>query len=271
MFLLCYVSTPPSNSRGVKIALLSTHRVSEAEGGQIARGEHATGGERRQRSDVVHRLLHARRHRRRRGVLPAAEEGLQLQLRWALLHPSLGRQRRTPLSLSALLLSWLLLRPRRRPQSTRLLETGDAAKQSTEGGKKGLFGDRKRKETRRGKEGGKVAGCNGVRRGKQIAVSSGTAFARYLRVCHSAAPSAVMSPYGGSAVRRSVLPCWLRIGEKKKGASRCRRRVPVCPCYGLGVQSEREIDRCLDKKEQLGSALSSILFVPKPLERMCMY
>lgn len=144
------------------------------------------------------------------------------------------------LSLSALLLSWLLLRPRRRPQSTRLLETGDAAKQSTEGGKKGLFGDRKRKETRRGKEGGKVAGCNGVRRGKQIAVSSGTAFARYLRVCHSAAPSAVMSPYGGSAVRRSVLPCWLRIGEKK-------RREPLpSPCARLPVLRAGGTERARD-------------------------
>jgi len=74
-----------------------------------------------------------------------------------------------------------------------------------------------------------VAGCNGVRRGKQIAVSSGTAFARYLRVCHSAAPSAVMSPYGGSAVRAAVLVAYRR---KKKGASRCRRRVPVLRAGG---------------------------------------
>lgn len=112
---------------------LSTHRVSEAEGRQIAGGEHATGAERRQRSDVVRRLLLGRR-RRRRGVLPAAEEGLQLQLRWALLHPSLGgRHRAQPLSRS---FSFSLsLRLYSRPVAaaaaasastihTRLLETG---------------------------------------------------------------------------------------------------------------------------------------------------
>lgn len=113
---------------------VSTHRVSEAEGGQIAGGEHATGAERRQRSDVVRRLLlgHRRRRRRRRGVLPAAEEGLQLQLRWALLHPSLGgRQRAQPFSRSFSLSLRLYSRPVAAAAAasastihTRLLETG---------------------------------------------------------------------------------------------------------------------------------------------------
>lgn len=81
-----------------------------------------------------------------------------------------------------------------------------------------------------------MAGCNGVRRGKQIAVSSRAAFARYLRVCHSAAPSAVISPppYGSTAVR-SVLVC---VGERR------RERGPLpSPCEGREVQSERDCER----------------------------
>jgi hypothetical protein len=127
MLRLCTQRNAASSKMLCSALSLSTHRVSEAEGGQIAGGEHATGAERRQRSDVVRRLLLGhRRRRRRRGVLPAAEESLQLQLRWALLHPSLsGRQRAQPLSLSLFLslcastpVPWLLLRPRRRPRST---------------------------------------------------------------------------------------------------------------------------------------------------------
>jgi len=139
------------------------------------------------------------------------------------------------LSLSALLLSWLLLRPRRRPQSTRLLETGDAARQSTEGDeKKGLFGDRKRKETRRGKEGGKVAGCNGVR---ASGVESRLLYLPGLLsrdIYEFATPRRRRPSCRRTAAVRSVLPCWLRIGEKKKARAAA---VAVCPCYGLGVQS----------------------------------
>ena len=249
MFLLCYVSTPLINSRSVEVTLLSTHRVSEAEGGQIAGGEHATCAERRQRSDVVHRLLLGhRRRRRRRGVLPAAEEGLQLQLRWALLHPSLGRQRRAPLSLSLSLSRrfWLLLRPRRRPQSTRLLETGDAAKQSTEGDeKKGLFGDRKRKETRRGKEGGKVAGSQ-----RSPAWKADCCIFRdcFLQISTSLPLRGGRRPSRRrTAAVRSVLDGY--IGERRARAA----AVAVCPCYGLGVQSEREIVICVSIRNCLGA------------------
>jgi len=59
-------------------------RVGEAEAGEIAGGEQARS-ERRLRGDVVAGLVLGRR--RRRGVIRAADEGLQLQLRRALLHP----------------------------------------------------------------------------------------------------------------------------------------------------------------------------------------
>ena len=68
-----------------QVPLLCTHRVGEAEAGEIAGGEQARS-ERRLRGDVVAGLVLGRR-RRRRGVIRAADEGLQLQLRRALLHP----------------------------------------------------------------------------------------------------------------------------------------------------------------------------------------
>ena len=67
-----------------QVPLLCTHRVGEAEAGEIAGGEQARS-ERRLRGDVVAGLVLGRR--RRRGVIRAADEGLQLQLRRALLHP----------------------------------------------------------------------------------------------------------------------------------------------------------------------------------------
>jgi len=65
-------------------------RVGEAEPGDVAGGEHARG-ERGLRGDVVAGLVPGRR-RRGGGVIPAADEGLQLQLRRALLHPVPGPQ-----------------------------------------------------------------------------------------------------------------------------------------------------------------------------------
>ena len=65
-------------------------------------------------------------------------------------------------------------------------------------------------------------------------------------------PSTVASPYGGSAVSAG----W--VYRREKGASGCRRRVPVLRAGG--TERARDCDMCLDK-ELLGGALIELRII----------